>query len=70
MKYRKIIKCRVLEDRISEYIGFCTNPTHYGIVRYSFYRTCEKRRCKYYQKYRPENVQSHNQEKMPEMRQT
>lgn len=51
---KKIIKGEPLEDKVGKYYGICTNPAHTGIVRYSYYRICEKRHCEYYQKYRQE----------------
>jgi len=54
-KNLKVIRGNPLEDDIGKYFGFCNNPNHIGIVRYSFYRVCEKRRCEYYVRYRPEN---------------
>jgi hypothetical protein len=52
--HNKIIRGEPLEDRVGKYIGVCNNPVHVGIVRYSFYRICEKRDCKYYVRYRLE----------------
>jgi len=49
---RKVIKGKPLEDRVGKYIGFCNNPSHIGIVRYSQYKICEMRRCRFYEKYR------------------
>lgn len=57
MKNSKTIKGRPLEDKVGSYFGICNNPAHPGVVRYSHYRLCEKRRCEYYVKYRPENYQ-------------
>lgn len=51
--HHKIIRGEPLEDRVGKYIGFCNNPSHVGIVRYSYYKICEKRNCKYYETYRP-----------------
>lgn len=51
----RTIKGKPLEDKLGEYYGVCRNPAHKGIVRYSFYRICEKRHCKHYVKFRPEN---------------
>ena len=56
MKKSKVIKGKPLEDRTGSYLGFCTFSRHVGIVRYSQYRICEKRQCRYYVKYRRENV--------------
>jgi hypothetical protein len=49
---KKVIKGEPLEDRIGKYYGVCTYRSHLGIVRYSYYKTCEKRNCEYYKKYR------------------
>ena len=52
-KMFRIIRGSPLEDAVGSYFGVCTNPSHVGIVRYSYYRVCEKRNCEYYVKYRP-----------------
>jgi len=53
-KPNKVIKGEPLEDRLGSYFGFCKYYRHVGIVRYSQYKICEKRECKWYVKYRPE----------------
>lgn len=52
MKRSKVIKGKALEDKLGKYFGFCSNPSHIGIVRYSQYRICEKRDCRFYVRYR------------------
>ncbi len=54
MSRHKVIKGKCLEDNIGRYLGYCNNPRHIGVVRYSQYRICEKRECKHYERFRPE----------------
>lgn len=51
-KVRKVINGHIQKDDRGQYIPVCEFRAHPGILTYRQYRTCEKRRCRYYRTYR------------------
>ena len=57
MKNRhEVISSPALRDRDGAFIPYCCHPKYHGIVRYCQYKTCEKKNCDYYIKFRPEKI--------------